>query len=249
MPDGSSTVRLPGEHSPYWIHYPLDIRQQLRLLAQRGERVLLWFGPNESIVSSVLEVGADGQLLLDIGPDRRTNDRLLQLSELWLTGFMDGVEIQAPIGPLRPATHAGLPAFACPAPQRLHRLQRREFHRMPIPAGHKIRCTLPTPDQPPRTVAVELLDISLGGLCLVDPGIPGLVLHNGVTVPQCNIVLEGLGSFTVDLEVRHVESHPSRSGQVRHRVGCRFVQLPAGAQHLVQRCITQLELDRRALSA
>ncbi len=247
MSAGDHPLRLPGEHSPYWIRYPLDIRQQLRALAKQRERVLLWHGPEASTVSSVLAVGDQGDLLLDVGPDARTNERLLGQAEVLLTANLDGVDLQAPIGPLQRATHDGLPAFACAAPVRLHRLQRREFHRMSLPAGHKVRCTLPV-GTPPQPVSVELIDLSLGGLCLVDPGWPGLLLHNGAVVHGCTLTLDALGEFTTELEVRHVETQTSRSGQVRHKVGCRFGRLTARAEQLLQRCITQLELDRRALS-
>lgn len=247
MPDRFSEERLPGEHSPYWIRDPLDIRQQLRILAKQRERLRLWHGPDASIVTTVLDVGARGELWLDVSPDRRTNDLLLAQPSLRLAGNLDGVDLLAPIGPLRLTTHQGLPAFACDAPLSLHRLQRREFHRMPLPAGHKVRCTLPA-GTPPQPVVVELLDLSLGGLCLIDPAVPELVLHNGAVVRNCTLAMDGLGEFTTDLEVRHVDSQTGRNGHVRHKVGCHFVRLTARAEQLVQRCITQLELDRRALS-
>lgn len=247
MSAGAHYARLPGEHSPFWIRNPLDIRQQLRGLAKQRERVLLWYGPDASIVSTVLAVGEQGDLLLDVGPDPRTNERLLGLAELRLTANLDGVDIQAPIGPLQLTTHDALPAFACAAPLRLHRLQRREFHRMPLPAGHKVRCSLPV-GTPPQQLTVELIDLSLGGLCLIDPDAPGLVLHNGTVVPGCSLTLDSLGEFTFELEVRHVATQTTRRGLVRHKVGCRFGRLTARAEQLLQRCITQLELDRRALS-
>lgn len=244
MVDGFPFGLLPDAQSPYWIAYPLDIRQQFRQLAKRGERVMLWHGPGASVVSTVLEV--DAGLLLDVGPDARTNERLLALPEIVLTGFLDGVELKCPLGPLQWATHDGLPAFAAPLPARLHRLQRREFHRMPIPAGHSARCEFPQPGGPP--LAVSLHDLSLGGVGLIDPGHPALKLDTGSVWRDCRIVLHEAGAVAADLEVRHTETHTTRSGQTRRKVGCRFLQLSAGASPLLQRYLTQLELDRRALT-
>lgn len=241
-------MRLPSANSPYWIQSPLEIRQQLRGLLRKGERVLLWFGPEQSIVSNVLDVNDRGDLLLDVGPDDKVNRKLLDVSTVTLCGFLDGVELQGEVGPLRMASHEGLPAFSCAPPKRLHRLQRREFHRVTIPVGQRTRCLLPGAEGSSK-VNATLLDLSLGGLRLVDPMVPGVSLAVGQVLPACKLELDEEDHFLVDLEVRHRSSVTSRSGHVTHKVGCRFGRLPMGAEQMLQRFIIQIERDRRALQS
>jgi len=256
-----SQERLPGPSSPYWIRYALEIRQYLAEMAQHKERVQLWFGGQDFLVSMVLEVGAEGQIVLDVSADPKSNQRLLHTGAALLVTTLEGVEIKAPLTDLKPATHEGLPAFVCPTPDRLHRLQRREFHRMPIPVGQRFGCHLriPLADAPPELTAIhppppkwvhaEMTDLSLGGIGLIEPSAPGLHLQVGDVLQGCRIDLGEFGAFDADLNVRHVTELPSRRGVLRRKVGLRFAQLSLGADHDIQRCLFQLELDHRALNA
>ena len=240
--------QLPGQHSPFWLQSPLEIRQHFRGLVRKGERVLLHYGPEASVVSSVLAVEDNGALLLDTGPDERSNRRLLEQPAVVLTGFLDGVEMRCQIGPLKMGQHDQLPALACAAPTRLHRLQRREFHRVNIPAGYRTTCGLhATPGATP--VNASLLDLSLGGLRLTDPMAPGLPLSQGSVVKDCEVDLGDFGRFVVDLEVRYRSTVVTRTGHQSHKVGCRYVKLPSGAEHTLQRFIMQVQRDQRALAS
>ena len=238
--------KLPHPDSPYWIGNPLDIRQQFVRLSKRGERVLLWHGSEDAVVSIVLEVTASGDLLLDVGPDARTNARLLSLPQLVLTAQLDGIALVCAIGPLAQASHDRLPAFACDLPERLHRLQRREFHRMSIPAGHRTHCDIPLGQ--PEPTRFSLYDISLGGLGLLESPAAAGRLSPGSVWQDCVLVLHDIGAVTADLEVRHTTGHALRSGHVSRKVGCQFLKLSPGAEPSIQRYITLLELDRRALT-
>lgn len=239
--------QLPGPHSPYWIQSPLEIRQHFRGLLRKGERVLLHYGPELSVVSTVLAVEDNGTLRLDIGPDDRSNRRLQEQGAVVLTGFLDGVEMRCEIGPLQMGQHEQLPAFSCAGPTRLHRLQRREFHRVNIPAGYRTACRLQAgPGATPVNAA--LLDISLGGLRLTDPMAAGLTLDHGAVIKDCRVDLGDFGAFVVDLEVRYRSTVVTRSGHQSHKVGCRYVKLPMGAEHSLQRFIMQVQRDQRALS-
>lgn len=241
-----SALRLPGAHSPYWVQSPLEIRQLFRGLQRKAERVILAYGHDQTIVSTVLDVDARGHLHLDVGPDERANRKLLETPVIVFRGYLDGVELQGELGPLHMGSHDGLPAFTCAPPLRLHRLQRREFHRVSIPVGHKVRCLLP-PSDGKAPVTAGLLDISVGGLRLLDPQSPGMKLDGGETLRSVRVELGDTGSFVVDLEVRYRHTVTTRSGQSSYKVGCRFGRLPMGAEQLLQRYIIQTERDLRVL--
>ena len=149
-------ARLPGEGSPFWIQSPLDIRQQFKLLCKRGERIRLWYGPGESIVSLVLDITQSGEMVLDVGPDARSNQRLLTAHAVVMHGNVDGVDLKCTLGPMRETVHDGLAAFTCALPKRLHRLQRREYHRVSIPVGLAVKCEIPQSIKPADTLHAPL---------------------------------------------------------------------------------------------
>ena len=252
METPTETSRLPGETSPYWIHYPLDILQQYRELSKRGERLRLWYNGADSIVTVVLEVHDNGDIVLDVGPDPRTNQQLLAAQRIVMSGQLDGVELKGPLGPVHEITHEGLPAFLSPLPKCLHRLQRRECHRVAIPVGLAVK--LEIPDLVDVSLAsaasrlsrqlVKMLDISLGGVAFEKPAGQG-TLSTGLTLPDCRLQLDDLDIIHAELEVRYEVAIQSRSGSHRHKVGCRFQRLSAGAHNLIQRFLNGLELDQK----
>lgn len=252
METPTDTSRLPGEASPFWIHYPLDILQQYRQLSKRGERLRLWYHGADSIVTVVLAVRDNGDLVLDVGPDPRTNKKVLAAQQIVMNGQLDGVELKGPLGPLSEVTHDGLPAFLSPLPKRLHRLQRREFHRVAVPVGLAVKLEIPERVEASTDLAatrmsrqvVKMLDISLGGVAFEKPAGLGN-LSTGLILQDCRLQLDDLGVIHAELEVRHLTGIQSRSGIYRHKVGCRFQRLSTGADQLIQRFINRVELDQK----
>lgn len=243
-------ARLPGEGSPFWIQSPLDIRQQFKLLCKRGERIRLWYGPGESIVSLVLDITQSGEMVLDVGPDARSNQRLLTAHAVVMHGNVDGVDLKCTLGPMRETVHDGLAAFTCALPKRLHRLQRREYHRVSIPVGLAVKCEIPQSIKPADTLhaprqAVHLIDISLGGVAFEETPGSSLTLSMGMVLPNCRLQLDDMGVVNVDMEIRYLSDIHTRSGQVRRKVGCMFKRLSAGGENLIQRFINRLDLDRK----
>lgn len=255
MDNTPDITQLPGEGSPFWIQSPLDIRQQFKLLGKRGERIRLWHRPGESIVSLVLDIiTPTDDIVLDVGPDARSNERLLASSSIVMHGSLDGVDLKCMLGPMRNTAHDGLPAFASALPKRLHRLQRRDYHRVSIPVGLAVKCEIPqqiqAPDVPDTARrAVHVIDISLGGVAFEEASGSSLALSTGVALPNCRLQLDDMGVLHVDLEVRHLWDIHTRSGQVRRKVGCMFKRLSAGGENLIQRFINRLELARKTSGA
>jgi flagellar brake protein len=257
MSTSPTPERLPGPSSPYWIRYALEVRQYFADMAKQRERVQLWFGGQDFLVSMVLAVGPRGEIILDVGADPKSNQKLLKTGTALLVARHEGVELKAELTGLQLTTHDALPAFVCPTPAQLHRLQRREFHRMPIPAGQRAHCRLPVaapesaepPSPPVQWVNADITDLSLGGIGLMEPAAPGLRLQVGDRLEGCPIDLGEHGTLKADLNVRHVTELPSRRGLPRRKVGLRFLQLSPGAEQAIQRYLFQLELDHRALNA
>jgi c-di-GMP-binding flagellar brake protein YcgR len=75
------------------------------------------------------------------------------------------------------------------------------------------------------------------------------VLGQGSVVTECELDLGDFGRFVVDLEVRYRSTVVTRTGHQSHKVGLRFVKLPSGAEHTLQRFIMQVQRDQRALAS
>lgn len=245
----SDAPRLPGDASPYWLHYALDIRQFFKQLLKRGERVRLWYGEHDtdSIVSVILALSDNGTVTMDVSADTVVNQRMQDAHTVIMHGFLDGIELYCTLGPIQLTEHDGLPAFATSLPKRLHRLQRREFHRVHIPVGLTVRCEITSRGSgsasPVVRRTVPLLDISLGGLAFDNPYDGWLSLSAGLILPDCRIQLDDMGVVQADLEVRYLGDILARSGHHRHKAGCLFKRLSGGAEHTIQRFINRVDLD------
>ena len=249
---------LPPPDSPHWIGSPAEIRQIFRQMAKKSEKVTLWASAGQFQVSLVLDVRSDGTLVLDVGATEAMDARLLQAPKVWLTGSLDRVDLKCELDPLSRGNFEGGPALLARLPARLHKLQRREFFRVAVPLGEPLFCQIPAvvaantpagaaPVRSGKPLVAQLVDLSLGGICVLEPlGLPapptaGTVFHG------CSIDFPDEGRLTFDLRVQHVFQTTLRQGTVSRRLGCAYVGLPSAAEALVQRYIHRLEVERRAL--
>lgn len=246
-------LSLPPAESPYWIHSSAEIRQIFRQLAKRSEKVTLWASAEQFQVSLVLDMRSDGTLVLDVAVDASLNARLVAAPKVWLTGSLDRVDLKCELGGMVAGSFDGGPALLARLPARLHKLQRREFFRVPVPLGEPVFCQLPAPTgtQGPsasgRPLVAQLVDISLGGICLLEPLGLAVPPSTGLLFQGCHMDLPGEGRLGFDLRVQHVFQTTLRQGTVSRRMGCAFVALPSATEAAIQRYIHRLEIDRRAL--
>ena len=88
-----------------------------------------------------------------------------------------------------------------------------------------------------------MLDISIGGVALMDNhGAPGFQI--GDIFENCRIGLPEIGTLTVSLGVRNSFDTPLKNGLSFRRCGCRFLDISAATETLVQRYIMHLERSR-----
>ena len=89
---------------------------------------------NAFFLSSILSVTPDtNSFIVDVGSDDETNARALRAGKLIFTTVVDKIKIQFSITTLVRTEHAGRPAFVGSIPDKLLRLQRREFFRLAPP--------------------------------------------------------------------------------------------------------------------
>lgn len=240
----------PPDDSPYWMRSALDIRHLMKALARQQEKVTIWAGRAQPFISAVLEVD-DEELVLDFGADAALNAKALAGANIVVTTTLNRVDIRFELEKLSAVKFDGAMAFSSALPQKAHKLQRREYFRLPTPVGKPLQCHLFAPanaktGEPAKDAFASVLDIGLGGLCLLDPGAQ-FKLVSGETYRECQLDLGEFGLIRFDLEVCHVFDVENRLGKTKRRAGCRFPSLSRSAEGAIQRYMAKLERERRAL--
>lgn len=138
-------------------------------------------------------------------------------------------------------SYAGTPAFYMTLPEKMLRLQRRDYFRLPIPPEVALKCVIPV-DATSAALAtdVTIMDISVGGVALVCKE-NSVRLEEGETYPDCRIDLPGIGTLKVTIQVRNTFEITNRHGVVTKHAGCEFMNLNGQMSMLLQRYIAQMQ--------
>ena len=150
------------------------------------------------------------------------------------------------LGHARQVPHDGGQAFQVPIPQRVVRIQRREYYRLTLPATNPIHCRIPLQDHATRKVLdVNLVDISVGGIGIIGYP-PDVEFDSGLVYRGCRIDLPYIGSINFAMQIRSTFRVTLSGGQPVKRSGCQFVDMPEPTVSQIQRYILQHERERRA---
>jgi c-di-GMP-binding flagellar brake protein YcgR len=233
-------------YSQYLLHSKAEILAVLRSIIQKGALITVHFDQGRSffLTSLIALLPEDGELILDVGSNKEMNDRAEKAGKLIFTTIVDKVKVQFLLEDLRRTDYQGRPAFSGDVPDKLLRLQRREFFRLSTPVVHPIRLTTTLgPDR--RAIDIALLDISGGGVGLMVPLDVAGLLEKGKMLEGCKIMLPGEGLLVSDLCVRNLFDVTTRGGARYMRVGCEFIGLSSARLSAVQRYIIQAERERK----
>lgn len=241
---------LSANDDRYQVRGTLEIRSLLRGLISRHALLTAHAG-SAFFVTALLEIDDEGdRLVFDYGVDAAETERLLQAPALTFVTQLDHVRIQFATRDMERIDYDGSPAFAATVPERLTRLQRREFYRLRIPRGRPLGCKFAIPpqaegDPPGRRLSLPVFDLSCGGVSLY--GWPDdFVPRPAMTLAGATIPLPDLGAIVADLHVVHVQGASGR-GLPQGRFGCRFDAQRPGDVTLIQRYINRIEREQKAL--
>lgn len=120
-----------------------------------------------------------------------------------------------------------------PWPQRLQMLRQRSTFRVPVGALTPLVCHLTSAG---GQVALEIADISDGGVSLLDTDGRLSDAAEGVVYRDGQLDLQELGRATVTLRVTHVQ-HVVIDGRPASRVGCTYVGLDDATRHLIGQAV------------
>jgi c-di-GMP-binding flagellar brake protein YcgR len=201
----------------------------------------------ESFVTSVLDLSEDeNALVVDSSPNRFLNEALVEAERVSFETSLDKVRILFSSTCMSTCLHEGRPALLLEIPDRLVRLQRREYYRVPTPLVDPLRCVIPLPEELGcRAVTLPLLDISCGGIAVMEEK-PVLDEAVGRQYDACRIELPGIGTVVTGLQVRDSQELVLANGKRRRRIGLKFVNLSNAMLAAVQRYIMKLEREQNA---
>ena len=226
----------------YMLYGRGEIMQKLRQLGKKNSLISLHFG-EQSMLSTVVDVLADKNLLvLDYGGNEEINQKLLKYNRAVVKTDYDGITAQFSIKDIRKARLQGKPSFACPLPENVLWVQRREYYRVRIPLSEVVTCELIHGDNN-RTV-YSVLDISTGGIALFDESNelelePGNIFHN------CKLTLGDHSTTFINLEIRnHILKNPNDPSEGT-RCGCAFLNLTGDFETAVQKFINVVDLQQK----
>lgn len=226
----------------YMLYGRGEIMQKLRQLGKKNSLITLHFG-EQSMLSTVVDVLSDKNLLvLDYGGDEKLNQQLLKNNRAVIKASYDGITAQFTITNIRKARLQGKSSFACPLPENLLWVQRREFYRVRIPLSERVTCELIHNDE--HRTEYPVLDISTGGIALFDKN-DELELEPGNSFYNCKLTLGEHDTALINLEVRnHIPVNPNEPSEGT-RCGCAFVNLTGDFEVSVQKFINMVDIQQK----
>ncbi len=250
MQQEDGTVRPISESEdigPYRLSSPVEIGFVLRTLMQRADFVTTYFNSGKDmLLTRILDVDLKArQFVFDLSGHQASNDAIQKAEKVVFIAMPEGVRVQFSTSHVRSVQHEGRPALCAPFPPDLIKLQRREFFRLPTPLSNPYFCRLTLKND--EAVRLELRDISLGGVGAWFPEAQIGQIELGMKFQQVMFDLGPGGVMRLDIEVRNYRSVVNRQGQTQYIVGVRFCNLTRSQEANLQKLISHLERERKAL--
>lgn len=245
-------------HSPdeeqYIVHNLKEIIQILTDLSKNKSMLKVSFNHGaDECLTTIIAVDAKNHVVhLDIGLDDAFNGRLLANHHV-IFSKDDGVRIKWISVHISAVTLQDGKAIKIALPQRLLRLQRREFFRLATPIVNPVPCQIPIIDETnpdaERILDLTLADISLGGIATVAPDPLDPIFALGASFDKCKINFPDVGVTSLTLQVRNITSIFAKDGTAKHRIGFQFIEPSRGNEGLINRYTYNLERLAMALAS
>ncbi|UUX94871.1 flagellar brake protein [Aquabacterium sp. J223] len=236
-PDALAAFRLDGEG---------ERLAMLRQLQDAGAAVQLSSEGGAHLGATLWTVDASRRRLsFSADADEPALDALLAATELTAVAYLDAVKLQFDVDDAVLVHGSGGCTLQTGLPTVLYRFQRRDAYRVRTPERGGPTATLRHPALPDMTLALRVLDVSIGGCALLLPAdVPPLA--PGSEIAGVRLALDADTRFETRLTLQHVSAlHGSAQGL---RLGCEFHALSGAAARTLQRYIDLTQKRRRLLS-
>lgn len=243
-------ISSPREHAQFFLSNRREVLFYLELMSKQRCIATLYIDDGRKFfLSSIVAIDEAANLLvLDPAQDSRFNELAGSAREITLVANLDRVKMQIRLPALRLQPYQGQNALCTGIPERILRLQRREFFRLEPPLTTPIRCQLATTLDNGSTKTFDLLlaDISGGGVSLIGDTEIAPHFERDTVFRDCRLEIPGEGVILVNLRVRKAIEMSPRNGQHCLRIGCEFVNLPGMRLSFIERYIARIERERKA---
>ena len=230
-----------GSDDRYCITSSKEIALTLRNIAEKRKPVALYYGgANEFILTTLLGVDSHG-LWLEQSKDHAANQKIANDDRLVVVGSHHNIKIQFPV--YRPVLveYQSHSAFFLPLPDKLFRLQRREYFRLMTPALNPLKCVIPGTDQNSNQLReITIMDISGGGIALTCEE-NDTELVPGESYSDCRIDLPEFGTIIGTIAVKNLAVLTDAAGQSYKRAGCELQNLDNSSIVLLHRYVLHLQ--------
>jgi c-di-GMP-binding flagellar brake protein YcgR len=230
-----------GEESKYLIKSPKEIQLTLHAIAQKKLPAVIYFNDEQNFIkTTILAANANG-IWLDVGPSADENTLLTGSALITFVTMYQGAKVQFTCHQIEMAIYAAHPAFYCPLPANMVRLQRRDFFRLTVPPDAHLKCLIPLKTaMPVQPSEVTIMDISVGGIALVCSE-QSVNLVEGETYTDCRIELPDIGTLIATVQVKNLFEVTSPGGIVTKHAGCEFVHMDGKMGMLLQRYVSIMQ--------
>ena len=170
---------------------------------------------------------------------------IVEADECAAVAYLDRVKLQFDVSDLVLVQGHKASVLQARLPREVFRFQRRKTYRV-----RTIERTSPTaafrhPGIPDMSLALRVLDVSIGGCALLQPAnVPNL--QPGAVIRGVRLLLDAETQIDAGLMLHHVTSTGAENGSVR--LGCEIVGMSPASQRALQVYIDQTQKRRRVMS-
>lgn len=238
----------PGDDDSCYVDSTLGVISILRSVASSGSRAAAYIDSGEKFMHTTL-ISVEQQpmsFLFEKGPDPRVNALALSAHKITLVTSDRGVPVQFSCPAPESIEVDGADAFRAALPERVLRLQRREYYRLGGKPVHTlVQCTLVRADDPTHTrLKPAVMDVSCGGLALALPATQPALLKG--TRHACTVEIQALGRVDVQVEVHTSREVTLPTGAAAVRYGVEFLNMDGRFSTVLQRYIIEQERAKKA---
>ena len=230
----------------FLVEHPAEALTLLRRLRD-GSTPLNLNAPGGAAVAATLWSVDDRQRRLNFSLDagHPQLEALIAEDEAVVVAYLDNVKLQFDVHGMLLVHSASTSVLQTEWPGHLYRFQRRDSYRVRTIDRHAPTARLRHPSIADMSLALRVLDVSIGGCALFVPNdVPAL--EPGRTLHAVQVELDGDTRFVVSLVLHHVTSVPASDRGVR--IGCEWIGLDAASTRALQRYIDQTQKRRRLMA-